>query len=95
MMVLSEEERQEQDDKGRKEAEKGFVQRQEDEEYLAVCFQVRQVLAEELWVVWRYRFCVMFIVSTVHPGRRREAVAAVGVVIERGNFQAVEMVNFI
>ena len=37
----------------------------------------------------------MFIVSTGFPGRRREAVAAVGVVIERGNFQAVEMFNFI
>ena len=36
-----------------------------------------------------------FIVSTGYSGRRREAVAAVGVVIERGNFQAVEMVIFI
>ena len=48
MMALSEEERREQDDKGRKEAERGFVHRQEDEEYLTVRFQVRQVLAEEL-----------------------------------------------
>ena len=39
MTVLSEEERQEQDGKGRKEAEQGFVQRQEDEEYLIVRFQ--------------------------------------------------------
>ena len=37
----------------------------------------------------------MFIVSTVYSGRRREAAAAVGVVMERGNFQAVEMVDFI
>ena len=37
----------------------------------------------------------MFIVSTVCLGRRREAVAAVGAVIERGNFHAVEIVNFI
>ena len=37
----------------------------------------------------------MFIVSTVYFGSRREAVAAVGVVMERGNFQAAEMVDFI
>ena len=36
----------------------------------------------------------MFIVLTGYSGRRREAVAAVGVAIERGNFQAVEL-NFI
>ena len=37
----------------------------------------------------------MFIVSTGYSGRRREVVAAVGIGIERGNFQAVEMVIFI
>ena len=32
----------------------------------------------------------MFIVSTEYSGRRREAVTAIGVVIERGKFQVVE-----
>ena len=37
----------------------------------------------------------MFIVLIVYSGRRGEAVAAVGAVIERRNFQAVEIVIFI
>ena len=37
-------------------------------------------------------FCVMFIVLTMYSGRRGEAVAAVDAVIERWNFQAVEIV---
>ena len=37
-------------------------------------------------------FCVMFIVLTMCSGRRGEAVAAVVAVIERWNFQAVEIV---
>ena len=41
MVVLSKEQRLRYDDKGRKEAKQGFVQRQEDEEYLTVRFQVR------------------------------------------------------
>ena len=40
-------------------------------------------------------FRVIFIALNMFSGRRREAVAAVGVVIERGNFQAVGMVIFI
>ena len=39
MVVLSKEERLGYDDKGREEAKQGFVQRQEDEEYLIVRFQ--------------------------------------------------------
>ena len=56
MVILGNEERLRDEDRGEEETRRGFGQRQEDEEYFSVCYKVRQGLVENSRLAWRYWF---------------------------------------